>query len=512
MNMHDDRQSFNRAGSEITLEIHQSSAGASNDSRPTLSVIGLGKLGSPMAACFSAKGFRVIGVDNDPQIVSTIDAGKAPVYEPNLEKTIQRGLANLSATLDLRTAVIDSRVTFVIVPTPSEEDGSFSLRYVLPVCEAIGSALREKETPHLVCLCSTVMPGATGGAIRETLEKSSGRIVGEDLGLCYSPEFIALGSVIRDFLNPDFLLIGESDEASGDLLESIYRQALENEPTFARMNFVNAEISKIAVNSFVTTKITYANMIAGICQRTVRADVDVVTQAVGLDSRIGRKYLKGAVGFGGPCFPRDNVALARAAQLAGAQADLARSVDTSNLLEVNRLAQQVTNALDDLSTRKGGDAVRTVGILGLSYKPDTDVVEQSQGIMLAQALVRKGYAVAVFDPAAMVNAKIGLGEMVHYCESLEACAQLAEVLVIVTAWDEFRNLPTVLSAAAECLPTSERVLIDCWRMLDRKAIEAVQNVEYRPLGIGPTGEITASENTNGTLKPVLVGSSDSAGI
>ena len=512
MNTHDDRHSTMGSRPVNADEIRHDSPNGKSGARPVLSVIGLGKLGSPMAACFSARGFRVIGVDNDPQIVSTIDAGKAPVYEPNLEETIQSGRANLSATLDLRTAVLDSRVTFIIVPTPSDEDGSFSLRYVLPVCETIGITLREKETPHLVCLCSTVMPGATGGAIRKSLEKSSGRRIGENLGLCYSPEFIALGSVIRDFLNPDFLLIGESDEASGDLLESIYRQTLENEPTFARMNFVNAEIAKIAVNSFVTTKITYANLIAGICQRTNDADVDVVTNAVGLDTRIGRKYLKGAVGFGGPCFPRDNVALARAAQLVGAQADLARSVDTANRLEVNRLAQQVTNALDDLSDRNEDGRVRTVGIFGLSYKPNTDVIEQSQGIMLAQTLVRKGCAVAVFDPAAMDSARSALGELVHYCESLERCTQLADVLVIVTPWNEFRELVPTLSRVVDKLHTSERILIDCWRMLDRKAIEAVRSVEYRPMGIGPTVEIAADENINETPAPVLAGSNDSVGI
>ncbi len=483
---------------------------SNNTDRPVLSVIGLGKLGSPMAACFAARGFRVIGVDNNPHTVSAIDQGRAPVFEPNLEETIAAGRANLIATTDLRTAVLDSRVTFIIVPTPSEEDGSFSLKFVLPVCRAIGNALREKDSPHLVCLCSTVMPGAMNGPVRTELENASGRTLGQNLGLCYSPEFIALGSVIRDFLNPDFLLIGESDTQAGDLLESIYRETLDNNPTFARMNFVNAELAKIAVNSFVTTKITYANMIAGICQRTNDADVDVVTQAVGLDLRIGRKYLKGAVGFGGPCFPRDNVALARAAQLVGAQADLARSVDTTNRLEVNRLAQQVTHALDSLQNNntESINTPPTIAILGLAYKPHTDVIEQSQGIMLAQTLVRKGYPVMVYDPAAMDNAARTLGEMVQYAGSLEAAARAADVLVIVTPWDEFKELPEILNTQLSNNITQTtappRIIIDCWRMLDNTQIKNIPSINYRPLGIGPTTETTSYENTNETPSPVLV--------
>src|SRR5258708_34580031 len=186
-----------------------------------VSVIGLGKLGAPMAACFAARGFQVIAVDLDAQKVDAIGRGVPPVHEPGLAELLLESKGCLSATQDTETAVRDSEATFIVVGTPSEPSGGFSLRNVLPTCEAIGRTLRAKQGFHLVVLTSTVMPGSTGSEVRAALEHSSGKRCGEDFGLCYSPEFIALGTVIRDFYFPDFLLIGESDSRSGGMLSDI---------------------------------------------------------------------------------------------------------------------------------------------------------------------------------------------------------------------------------------------------------------------------------------------------
>src|SRR6266403_179735 len=231
----------------------------------SVSVIGLGKLGAPMAACFATRGFRVIAADMDPQKVDAIGRGVPPVHEPGLAELLLESKGRLSATQDTEAAVRDSEATFIVVGTPSEPDGGFSLRYVIPTCEAIGRALRSKNSFHLVVVTSTVMPGSTGGEIKSALERASGKRCGEDFGLCYSPEFIALGTVIRDFLNPDFLLIGESDPRTGDVLSDIYAHTCKNSATVARMNFINAEITKLAVNTYITTKISYANMLARLC-------------------------------------------------------------------------------------------------------------------------------------------------------------------------------------------------------------------------------------------------------
>jgi len=182
-------------------------------------VIGMGKLGSPLAACLAAKGLTVIGVDNDPKKVDAINQQQSPVHEPGLGEMLAQTQGRLTAVTDVEDAIRRSDISFIVVSTPSDPAGGFSLRYVEPVCQAIGRALAAKQSYQVVCLTSTVMPGTTGGPVREMLEQASGKRMGPDFGLCYSPEFIALGSVIRDFLNPDMLLIGESDKRAGDFLQ-----------------------------------------------------------------------------------------------------------------------------------------------------------------------------------------------------------------------------------------------------------------------------------------------------
>jgi UDPglucose 6-dehydrogenase len=275
-----------------------------------VSIIGLGKLGASMMAGMASRGLKVIGVDVSPAAVEAICQGRAPVEETDLEKTIQANAGNIRATLDYTGAVHNTPISFVIVPTPSDERGAFSLEYAVQCFSAIGKALRTKNDYHVVVLTSTVLPGSSRHGLLPILEKESGKKCGVDFGLCYNPEFIALGSVIKNFLNPDFYLLGEFDRRSGDVLAAVHNRVSVNKAPIKRMSIENAELAKIAVNSYVTLKISYANMLADSCERIPGGDVDVISDAIGTDSRIGRKYLSGGLGFGGPCFPRDNAALA----------------------------------------------------------------------------------------------------------------------------------------------------------------------------------------------------------
>jgi UDPglucose 6-dehydrogenase len=437
-------------------------------SRPILSIIGLGKLGSPMLAVFASRGFRVIGLDVNPELVELVRAGRAPVVEPQLEELLSAHRSNISTTEDYDDAVRGSDVTFVVVPTPSSPDGTFSLRHVQAACERIGDALRRKSGCHVVVITSTVLPQDTGTGIMPILEQRSGKVCGRDFGLCYSPEFIALGSVVRDMLNPDFILIGESDARAGRILEDVYRRTVGDRVPVAHMSFENAELAKIAVNTFVTTKISYANMLAEVCEKIPGCDVDVVTSAVGLDSRIGPKYLKGRMGYGGPCFPRDNVAFSAMARRRGATAGLAEATHAHNERQVTRLLDRVRPVLPP-----GG----RVGVLGLAYKPNTTVVEESQGMKLAQALVREGVPVVVYDPLAMTNAKAVLGDAVEYAPSLAACVERSRVLAIATPCEEFRTL-----TAASLAHNPRRVVVDCWRVLDADTVRSV--ADYITVGKG----------------------------
>jgi UDPglucose 6-dehydrogenase len=414
-------------------------------------VVGLGKLGAPLAAVLASKGNQVLGIDISPEAVRLLSRGIAPVEEPGLQDLVSEAQDRLSATTDL-SAAATADVSILLVPTPSDERAAFSNQYILAALEEIGRGLAGRDDYHVVVVASTVMPGSCGGEILSALEKASGRRVGETLGLCYSPEFIALGSVIRDMLEPDMVLIGESDSRAGDVLERLYSGVCENDPPFRRMSLVNAELTKIAVNTYVTMKISYANALADMCERLPQADVEVVTDALGLDTRIGSKYLRGGLAYGGPCFPRDNKAFGVLARDLGAEPLLAEATDAVNVAQMDRLARVVESRLEPGSS---------VGILGLAYKPDTAVVEESPGVALAAQLANAGYDVRVYDPAATEAGLSALGETVRSCTSAAELLELSDVIVITTPWPEFAEL----KFDAVEREGRRAVVIDCWRLL-----------------------------------------------
>lgn len=437
-----------------------------------------------MAACFAARGFQVHAVDLNPQKVDAIGRGIPPVYEPGLAELLCESAGRITATCDIEPAVQNSDATFIVVSTPSEQHGGFSLRYVLPTCEAIGRALRVKSAYHLVVLTSTVMPGSTGGPIKSTLERFSSKCCGTDFGLCYGPEFIALGTAIRDFYHPDFLLIGESDSRAGDVLSDIYKRTCKNSPAIARMNWINAEITKLAVNTYITTKISYANMLARLCEKLPDTDVNVVTDALGLDTRIGPKYLKGAVSYGGPCFPRDNRAFAALAARSGALSDLADATDRFNREQITVFAELVKSHHSRLQDSASAARVKAVGILGVTYKPNTDVVEESFGLLLAQELSSTRVEVIVYDPAPNATQFLSSYRDIRVASSAQECIAESGVVVVATPWQEFRDLP--VSAWSCPAHTAPRIVIDCWRALHH--LECSQGIQYIKLGFGAASD------------------------
>lgn len=242
------------------------------------------------------------------------------------------------------------------------------------------------------------------------------------------------------------------------------------------MNFVNAELAKIAINTFVTTKISYANMLAEVCERIPGCDIDVATAAIGMDSRIGPGYLKGGLGFGGPCFPRDNVAFSAMARRRGVEATLADATDAVNRRQLRRMLEQIRSRLSP-----GG----SVGVLGLTYTTHTDVVEESQGLELARALADEGFRVTVYDPLGMRNAERVLNRAVAYARSAEECIQQVELVVIATPWDEFKRLRPHQFAR-----TPRRVVLDCWRMLSAEEMRPV--TDYVTIGTYAASPVVTS--------------------
>lgn len=419
-----------------------------------IAIIGLGRLGLPLAATLAHREFKVMGIDVDPDVVEAVNARRVPdhIYEPGLQEMLD-GTERLIATTDMESAAFMPG-SVIMVNTPSEPDGAFSLEHVLGVCRELGAALRGRDTYHLVVVGSTVNPGDCDGPIREALEETSGRKVGETLGLCYCPEFVALGNTIRGFLEPDFVLVGASDIRAAHLLSEIYKKLCLNDPPIAQTNLVNAEIAKIALNCYITTKITFANQVAELCESIPGANVDAVTDVLGLDSRIGRKYLKGATAYGGNCFPRDTKSLTCAAERAGVQLPLIEAVAQTNQWQNKRLALIIQEQWERIKAEK-------MGILGLTFKPDTNVTTESAGMALLKLLYPTENIIA-YDPLAQVEQSV---------ESAQVCADWSDIIVVATPWPEFKEIQF----------HKDQVVIDCWRMLDEEGIEQVGAV-YVPLG------------------------------
>jgi len=438
--------------------------------KPRLSVVGLGKLGACMAACFAGRGYQVMGVDVLSRPVDLVNQGLPPVKETGLAELMQRCRGAFRATTDISDAILHSDITFIVVPTPSTEDGSFSPDLVLEAGGHIGRALRHKEGWHLVVLTSTVMPGSTENELRPLLERESGKRCGLDFGLCYSPEFIALGSVIRDLLNPDFVLIGESDARSGDRLEQLYASILERPAPVARMAPVNAELAKLAVNTYVSAKIAFANTLAQVCETLPGADIDVVTAAIGLDARIVSRYLKGGMPFGGPCFPRDVEALARLALTHGVEPHLPRGVAQANRARLEAIAARISAVVPP------GCAI---SILGLAYKPGTAVLDGSPSVALAAELLSQGFKVTLFD---------------HQIADMPQAALPAGCTLAATAARAIRNAGAVVIAhddpsllPPEALRDLERASIavfDCWRVLPGHE-NALSGLDHIGAGVTP---------------------------
>lgn len=435
-----------------------------------LSVVGLGKLGACMAAVMAHRGFDVIGVDLNPAAVAAIDAGQAPVYEPGLAEMLEESSQRLRATSDYREAVLATDATFVIVPTPSEADGRFSLDYVKAVGEELGAALRVKDDYHLVVLTSTVLPGATEDGLLPVLERASGKRCGGGFGLCYSPEFIALGSVLHDFLNPDMILIGESDQRAGDTLAGIYEQVVGLDVPIQRMGTPNAELAKISLNTFVTTKITFANMLAEMCEQLPGGDIDAVTEALGLDTRIGGRYFSGGLGFGGPCFPRDNAALRVWSDDREVPGLLASSTDRLN----SELGERTVAKVAELCLPD-----HTAVVLGLSYKPGSPVLDGSAALRLAEGLLERGVPVVAYDPLADLLDEDAIDQRIEAAGSLDDALDRAGVVVIANPEPAFAELRET------DFPPRRVIVYDCWRLL-RRALSSSALVDYRAVGLAPS--------------------------
>lgn len=429
-----------------------------------VSIFGLGKVGYSLAACLGVAGNTVVGCDPLADIVEAVNARRHVTAEPGVaERLAQLDQGRLRATTSAEDAVLNSDTSIVIVPTPSNVLGGFSLRYVLRVCEQIGAALRRKRDEHVVSIASTILPGASEHAVIPALEAASGRRLGDGLGYCYNPWFIALGEVVKGMEQPDYALIGEADRESGDRIEGLHKSMIRNGAPVMRMKLIEAEIAKIACNTHETMRVSFANMLFSLCAEVPGADVDKITGA--LSYRMGQRFFKGAVPYGGPCWPRDNRALSVFMDAVGVPSLMPRTIDQVNAEHGQYLLRKVLS-----ETHTGS----TVGLLGLSYKPGTPVIERSFGIDLALWLASEERRVIGWDPLATTEARKVLDRTIAYANSAEECLSNSSVAIVINPMKEF--------AAVDWVAAANTRVLDPWRCLSSAVTDKIGT--YVPLGRG----------------------------
>jgi len=422
-------------------------------------VIGSGYVGLVTGACFAEFGVQVRCADNDAEKVARLQQGEVPIYEPGLDEIVERNLrqGRLSFTTDTAEAVRHSLVVFIAVPTPPLPDGSTDLSAVESVAREIGRTM----DGYKVIITKSTVPVGTGDRVRgwvaEELRRA-GRVAG--FSVASNPEFLREGAAIGDFMRPDRVVIGTDDEQATAILKDLYRPLYLIETPVVITDLRTAELTKYAANAFLATKISFINEVANLCER-VGADVHAIARAMGLDRRIGPKFLHPGPGFGGSCFPKDTRSIAHYARHTGEPFEIVEAVVRVNERQRERMVDKVVEALD------GELRDRTLGILGLSFKPETDDMREAPSVDIIEALIERGAHIRAYDPQAMPHAAKLLPQIVPCQDAYEAC-EGADGLVIITEWNQFRMLD--LNRAKELL--RQPVIVDLRNIYDPGSMRA----------------------------------------
>jgi UDPglucose 6-dehydrogenase len=407
------------------------------ETKPRISIIGMGFVGLVSASCFADKGFQVIGTTLDEKAIELINKGKSPFYEEGLAPILKRAVdkGNLKASLYNEEAVKNSDISFISVGTPMRKDKSIDLTYIKNCSKEIGRALNNKDEYHLIVDRSTVVPGTTRNIIGYNIEKESGKKMGKDFGLCMQPEFLREGNSVYDTLHPNRIVIGEYDKKSGDLLEEAWKIFYGgSEVPILRMNIESAEMVKYANNCFLATKISFANEISKICETVPNMDITQVMEGIGLDDRISHKFLNAGAGFGGSCFPKDVNAIISFAQENNINPKLLNMVLEVNEDQAKHLVDVAENLINDFKGKK-------LTILGLSFKPGTDDMREASSIRVIDELIKRGADNIVgYDPHTDGVAKSVLGDKIQYADSINEALKDSECAFLITEWEQFKEL------------------------------------------------------------------------
>ncbi len=438
-------------------------------------VVGVGYVGLSTAVCMATK-HRTVAVDLNEARVASLNAGKVPIHEKGLQSLLDKGLAAKRILFSPSTEGIeDADVVFIAVGTPSSSDGSIDLSQVRGACAAIGGVIKRGKADPLVLMKSTAVPGTARGVVKPLLEQTSGRQCGTGFGLCSNPEFLREGTAIKDTLDPDRIVLGPLDGLSLRLAGKFFKGFYgKRSPPFLVTTPEGAELVKYGSNALLATKVSFINLIAGLCERFPRTDVDDVARGMGMDHRIGPHFLQAGPGFGGSCFPKDVRAFARSIRDAGLDPSVLERVLALNEAQPHHVVQVAEKASNSLRGKE-------VAVLGLAFKADTDDIRESRSIPLIQRLLEVGGNVRVYDPVAMPAAKAALASRVVYCSSARECIKGADVAIVMTAWRQFKSLKP--GDYLELMRSP--VLVDARRIYDPRTY--AKKLKYVAVGLGMEG-------------------------
>ena len=430
-----------------------------------IAMIGTGYVGLVSGACFAEFGAEVVCVDMDADKIDCLNRGEIPIYEPELDTTVEKGVrgGRLSFTTDLAAAVRSADSVFIAVGTPSRRgDGHADLSFVYAAAEEVAAAL----DGYTVIVTKSTVPVGTGDEVEAVIRDAR---PDAEFDVVSNPEFLREGAAVRDFMRPDRVVIGAHGERARDVMRELYRPLFLIETPIIFTARRTAELIKYAANTYLATKITFINEIADLCE-AVGADVQDVAKGIGLDGRIGSKFLHAGPGYGGSCFPKDTLALVRTAQSAGSPIKIVEAVVAVNAARKKNMAEKIIAA-------SGGDVDgKRIAVLGLTFKPDTDDIREAPALEMVAALLAAGARVQAYDPAAMAHSQAQHPGLIC-CDDPYEAAQGADAVVLMTEWNEFRNmdLPRILDSAA-----SPRFL-DCRNIYDPQEMASL-GFEYVSIG------------------------------
>jgi UDPglucose 6-dehydrogenase len=450
-----------------------------------IAMIGAGYVGLVSGACIADFGHHVICVDKDNIKISALNAGEIPIYEPGLDEIVQSNVrqGRLSFTTELSETLDEAAAVFIAVGTPSRRgDGHADLSYVYAATREIALALKR----FTVVITKSTVPVGTGDEIERIIRELRPDI---DVAVVSNPEFLREGAAIHDFKHPDRIVVGTHDERAKAVLAEIYRPLYLNRAPIIYTERRTAELIKYAANAFLATKITFINEIADLCER-VGADVQEIARGIGLDNRIGAKFLHAGPGFGGSCFPKDLRALIKTAQDHDVPLRILEAVETANDTRKRAMARKVSSAFAGMLRGK------TVAVLGLTFKPNTDDLREAPSIALITALQDMGARVRAYDPVGMEQAKQVLAD-VTYCRDPYDCVEEADAVVIVTEWEQFRALDL------------ERVrnLMACPVMVDLRNVYRPEDMKKYGFAYTSIGRLPTQQPVNLAGAPFSIGAS-----